>query len=92
MALRDPQHHHGRAGRRRLVRADARGPGRPGIEPDDDPAACRWAALRNQARGLDIVATVIRQDGRWARLHGDTAFARSACAYFAHDHGLHPSA
>ncbi|WP_329372939.1 hypothetical protein OG896_38480 [Streptomyces sp. NBC_00669] len=63
-----------------------------GIEPDDDPAACRWVALRNQAGGLDIVATVTRQDGRWARLHGDTAFARSACAYFAHDHGLHASA
>lgn len=63
-----------------------------GIEPDDDPAACRWAALRNQAGGLDIVATVIRQDGRWARLHGGTDFARSACAIFAHDHGLHPSA
>ncbi|WP_433888494.1 hypothetical protein [Streptomyces sp. CA-111067] len=60
-----------------------------GIEPDDDPAACRWAALRNQAGGLDIVATVIRQDGRWAQLHGDADFAR---AIFAHDHGLHWSA
>ncbi|WP_435127250.1 hypothetical protein [Actinacidiphila sp. bgisy144] len=49
-------------------------------------------ALRNQAGGLDIVATVIRQDGRWARLHGDADFARSACAYFAHDHGLHAPA
>ncbi|WP_405589858.1 hypothetical protein [Streptomyces sp. NBC_01190] len=63
-----------------------------GVEPDADPAACRWAALRNQAGGLDIVATVIRQDGRWARLHNDTYFARSACANFAHDHGLHPAA
>ncbi|MDX3775989.1 hypothetical protein [Streptomyces europaeiscabiei] len=51
-----------------------------GVEPDDDPVACRWAALRNQAHGLDIVATVIRQDGRWARLHNDAYFARSACA------------
>ncbi|WNZ12011.1 hypothetical protein [Streptomyces sp. 11x1] len=42
-----------------------------GIEPDDDPAACRWAALRYQANGLDIVANVPRQDGRWARLHND---------------------
>lgn len=62
-----------------------------GIEPDDDPAACRWAALRNQAHGLDIVATVIRQDGRWARLHNDAYFARSACADFAYDHGLDES-
>lgn len=59
-----------------------------GIEPDDDPAACRWAALRNQANGLDIVATVIRQDGHWARLHNDAYFARSACADFAYDYGL----
>jgi hypothetical protein len=63
-----------------------------GIEPDDDPSARRWIALRNQADGLDIVAAVIRQDGRWARLHGDADFARSACASFAHDHGLHSSA
>jgi hypothetical protein len=61
-----------------------------GIEPDDDPAACRWVALRNQAGGLDIVATVIRQDGRWARLHNDADFARAVCANFAHDHGLEP--
>jgi hypothetical protein len=59
-----------------------------GIEPDDDPAACWWAALRNQAHGLDIVATVIRQDGRWAHLHNDAYFARSACANFTYDHGL----
>ncbi|MBT2506962.1 hypothetical protein J7I98_13890 [Streptomyces sp. ISL-98] len=50
--------------------------------------ACRWAALRNQANGLDIVATVIRQDGRWARLHNDAYFARSACADFAYNHRL----
>lgn len=59
-----------------------------GIEPDDDPHACRWAALRNQANGLDIVATVIRQDGRWARLHNDGYVARTAAETFAHDHGL----
>ncbi|MGW2795982.1 hypothetical protein [Streptomyces sp. NPDC001269] len=59
-----------------------------GIEPDDDPAACRWAALRNTTDGLDIVATVIRQDGRWARLHNDAYFARSACADFAYYQGL----
>ncbi|WP_369392818.1 hypothetical protein AB5J72_38495 [Streptomyces sp. CG1] len=59
-----------------------------GIEPDCDPAACRWVAMRNQASGLDIVATVIREDGRWARLHNDAYFARAACANFAYDHGL----
>ncbi|MFD4786610.1 hypothetical protein ACFYRN_08355 [Streptomyces sp. NPDC005227] len=58
------------------------------IEPDDDQAVCRWAALRNQAHGLHIVATVIRQDGRSARLHNDAHFVRSACADSAYDHGL----
>lgn len=54
-------------------------------EPDADPAACRWAALRNQAHGLDVVATVIRHDGCWARLHNNAHFARSVCANFAQD-------
>jgi hypothetical protein len=58
------------------------------IEPDDNPAACRWTAMRNQARELDIVATLIRRDGRWTRLHNDACFVRAACANFAHDHGL----
>ncbi|MDT0464758.1 hypothetical protein [Streptomyces gibsoniae] len=34
------------------------------IQPDADPAACRWVARRNQASGLDIVATLICRDGR----------------------------
>ncbi|MFE2596033.1 hypothetical protein ACFXCZ_05955 [Streptomyces sp. NPDC059396] len=59
-----------------------------GIGPDGDPAACRWAALSNTADGLDIVATVIREDGRWARLHNDAYCVCSACWGFAHDHGL----
>jgi hypothetical protein len=59
-----------------------------GIEPDDDPSACRWVAMRNQDSGLDIVATVIRQDGRWARLHNDGHSARAVCADFADSHGL----
>ena len=59
-----------------------------GIEPDGDPSACRWVAMRNQAGGLDIVATVIRQDGRWARLHNDGYAARAVCADFAHPHSL----
>ncbi|MFE2972100.1 hypothetical protein ACFXKC_52825 [Streptomyces sp. NPDC059340] len=43
-------------------------------------------ALRNQVRSLDIVAAVIRQDSRWARLHNDAYFARFACANFTYDH------
>ncbi|WP_371659512.1 hypothetical protein [Streptomyces sp. NBC_00280] len=48
------------------------------------PGGLRWAALRT-TDGLDIVATVIRQDGRWARLHNDAYFARSACADSAYE-------
>ncbi len=59
-----------------------------GIEPDDAPAACRWVALRNSSNSLDIVANVIREDSRWARLHNDGYLARYACESFAHDHGL----
>jgi len=32
---------------------------------------------------VDLVANVIRQDGRWARIHQDTFHARSACDHYA---------
>ncbi|UYB40896.1 hypothetical protein SLV14_003573 [Streptomyces sp. Je 1-4] len=54
-----------------------------GIAPDGDRFACRWAALRHDHRSLDIVANVIRQDGRWARIHQDTWNARSSCDHHA---------
>ncbi|MFJ9447963.1 hypothetical protein ACIRRH_39975 [Kitasatospora sp. NPDC101235] len=59
-----------------------------GIEPDGDLGACRWVALRNTGDRLDLVATVIRKDGRWARLHNDQRLARWACEDFARDHRL----
>ncbi|MFF3069184.1 hypothetical protein [Kitasatospora sp. NPDC057936] len=58
------------------------------IEPEGDPEACRWVAVRNTDDSLDVVATVIRRDGRWARLHNDELFARFACETFARDHAL----
>ncbi|WP_148588782.1 hypothetical protein [Streptomyces sp. WAC01526] len=54
-----------------------------GIEPDGDAAACRWVALRRGHREVDLVANVIREDGRWARIHQDTFHARSACDHYA---------
>ncbi|MET8634409.1 hypothetical protein [Streptomyces sp. NPDC004680] len=55
------------------------------MELDDDD----WSELaREILDALNIVATVIRQDGRWARLHNDAYFARSACADFAYYQGL----
>ncbi|MFH8586007.1 hypothetical protein ACH4GP_16590 [Streptomyces celluloflavus] len=54
-----------------------------GIEPVGDTAACRWVALRRGNRSVDLVANVIRQDGRWARIHQDTFHARSACDHYA---------
>ncbi|WP_441245288.1 hypothetical protein [Kitasatospora sp. McL0602] len=61
-----------------------------GIEPEGDQHSCRWVALRATSDRLDIVATVIRQDGRWARLHNDEHFARFACEKFSRDHGASP--
>jgi hypothetical protein len=61
-------------------------PGDP--DPFDGEASFRFPAKASPAvwtEGLDIVATVIRQDGHWARLHNDAHFA---CANFAYDHGL----
>ncbi|MFI0155752.1 hypothetical protein [Streptomyces lydicus] len=54
-----------------------------GIEPGGDAAACRWGALRRGHRSVDLVANVIRQSGRWARIHQDTFHARSACDHYA---------
>ncbi|WDT54140.1 hypothetical protein [Streptomyces sp. G7(2002)] len=54
-----------------------------GIEPGGDTAACRWVALRRGHRSVDLVANVIRQDGRWARIHQDTFHARSTCDHYA---------
>ncbi|WP_159395073.1 hypothetical protein [Streptomyces sp. 2323.1] len=54
-----------------------------GIAPDGDRFACRWAALRYGDHSLNLVANVIRQDGRWARIHQDTWHARSACGHHA---------
>ena len=71
-----------------ICNTDAEALGVTGIERDDDPASGCWAALCNQANGVDIVATAIRQDGRWARLHNDSRVARIATGNFAHDHGL----
>ncbi|MER7750910.1 hypothetical protein [Kitasatospora sp. NPDC097643] len=59
-----------------------------GIQPQNDPNSCRWLAVRSTADRLDIVATVIRQDGSWARLHNDHQFAQYACERFAADHEL----
>ncbi|MGG7569186.1 hypothetical protein [Streptomyces sirii] len=54
-----------------------------GIEPGGDTAACRWVALRRGQCSVDLVANVIRQDGRWARIHQDTFHTRSACDHYA---------
>ncbi|GLW57994.1 hypothetical protein [Kitasatospora phosalacinea] len=54
-----------------------------GIDPAGDSTACRWAALQTAEDRIDIVATVVRQDGRWARLHNDEVFARFACEKFS---------
>ena len=49
--------------------------GRPG---------CRWIAVLTQHDRLDLVATVIREDGRWANQHGSSWAAASACNRLAY--------
>ncbi|NYI03432.1 hypothetical protein [Allostreptomyces psammosilenae] len=54
-----------------------------GIAPVDDPAACRWIALRTAPEALDIVASVIREDGRWARIHNDLDRVRACLLQYS---------
>ncbi|MFE1050449.1 relaxase/mobilization nuclease domain-containing protein [Streptomyces olivaceus] len=42
-----------------------------GIAPDGDDAACRWAAVRHADDHIHIIATIVREDGRQARLRQD---------------------
>ncbi|MEU8975423.1 relaxase/mobilization nuclease domain-containing protein [Streptomyces monashensis] len=42
-----------------------------GIAPDGDVAACRWAAVRHADDHIHIIATVVREDGRRARIRQD---------------------
>ncbi|MDL2075797.1 relaxase/mobilization nuclease domain-containing protein [Streptomyces sp. GXMU-J15] len=59
-----------------------------GIAPDGDDAACRWAAVRHADDHIHIIATVVRHDGRQARIHRDGARAQAEARQIEIDYGL----
>ncbi|MGW2725734.1 relaxase/mobilization nuclease domain-containing protein [Streptomyces sp. NPDC001492] len=59
-----------------------------GIAPDGDDAACRWAAVRHADDHIHIIATVVRHDGRQARIRRDGARAQAEARKIEIDYGL----
>ncbi|WP_327352799.1 relaxase/mobilization nuclease domain-containing protein [Streptomyces sp. NBC_01304] len=59
-----------------------------GIAPDGDDAACRWAAVRHADDHIHIIATVVRHDGRQARIRRDGARAQAEARQVEIDYGL----
>ncbi|MFI1890264.1 relaxase/mobilization nuclease domain-containing protein [Streptomyces jumonjinensis] len=59
-----------------------------GIAPDGDTAGCRWAAVRHAEDHIHIIATVVREDGRQARLRQDGKRAQAEARRIEADYGL----
>ncbi|MEU2223368.1 relaxase/mobilization nuclease domain-containing protein [Streptomyces sp. NPDC018347] len=59
-----------------------------GIAPDGDDAACRWAAVRHADDHIHIIATIVREDGRQARLRQDGKRSQAAARKIEIDYGL----
>ncbi|MEU6349210.1 relaxase/mobilization nuclease domain-containing protein [Streptomyces sp. NPDC047072] len=59
-----------------------------GIAPKGDDAACRWAAVRHADDHIHIIATVVRQDGRRARIRHDGARSQAEARKIEVDYGL----
>ncbi|WP_367435156.1 relaxase/mobilization nuclease domain-containing protein [Streptomyces celluloflavus] len=59
-----------------------------GIAPDGDDAACRWAAVRHADDHIHIIATVVREDGRQARIRRDGARSQEEARKIEVDYGL----
>lgn len=59
-----------------------------GIAPDGDDAACRWAAVRHADDHIHIIATVVRHDGRQARIRQDGARSQAEARKIEIDYGL----
>lgn len=59
-----------------------------GIAPDGDDDACRWAAVRHADDHIHIIATVVRHDGRQARIRRDGARAQAEARQIEIDYGL----
>jgi hypothetical protein len=59
-----------------------------GIAPDGDDAACRWAAVRHADDHIHIIATIVREDGRQARLRQDGKRSQAEARKIEIDYGL----
>ncbi|MFE4664580.1 relaxase/mobilization nuclease domain-containing protein [Streptomyces sp. NPDC056716] len=59
-----------------------------GIAPSGDDAGCRWAAVRHADDHIHIIATVVREDGRRARLRKDGKRAQAEARKIEADYGL----
>ncbi|MFS4091898.1 relaxase/mobilization nuclease domain-containing protein [Streptomyces sp. AF1A] len=59
-----------------------------GIAPDCDDAACRWAAVRHADDHIHIIATIVREDGRQARLRQDGRRSQAEARKIETDYGL----
>ncbi|WP_433919859.1 relaxase/mobilization nuclease domain-containing protein [Streptomyces canus] len=59
-----------------------------GIAPEGDDAACRWAAVRHADDHIHIIATVVRHDGRQARIRKDGARSQAEARKIEVDYGL----
>ncbi|WP_371589100.1 relaxase/mobilization nuclease domain-containing protein [Streptomyces virginiae] len=59
-----------------------------GIAPAADTAGCRWAAVRHADDHIHIIATIVREDGRQARLRQDGSRAQAEARQIEIDYGL----
>ncbi|KPC62661.1 hypothetical protein [Streptomyces chattanoogensis] len=62
-----------------------------GVAPTDDAQACRWVALQAQPGRLDLIANLIRLDGRWAHHHNLHQSLAAECRRIESDLGLVPA-
>ncbi|WP_217185107.1 relaxase/mobilization nuclease domain-containing protein [Streptomyces sp. AC495_CC817] len=59
-----------------------------GIAPDGDSTGCRWAAVRHADDHIHIIATIVREDGRQARLRNDGRRSQAEARKIEADYGL----
>ncbi|MEW1794699.1 relaxase/mobilization nuclease domain-containing protein [Streptomyces niveus] len=59
-----------------------------GIAPTGDDAACRWAAVRHADDHIHIIATLVREDGRQARIRQDGRRSQAEARKIEIDYGL----
>ncbi|QXJ25911.1 hypothetical protein AGRA3207_007480 [Actinomadura graeca] len=62
-----------------------------GIASRQDPAGCRWIAVRHADDHIHLVATLRRMDGKTPRLGNDFLRLRRACQQLEQRYGLRPT-